>query len=50
MKAHHIVRGIVAFIIISLSWNTLSVGIRAVKAFDRAIADRVEEIADLTEY
>lgn len=50
MKAHHTVRLIVAAIIIGMGWNTISVGIRAVKAFDRAVADKVEEIAELTEY
>lgn len=50
MKAHYIVRGIVAFVIISLGWNTISVGIRGVKAFDRAVAEKVEEIAELSDY
>ena len=48
MKAHHTARLIVAAIIIGMGWNTINVGIRAVKAFDRAVADRVEEIAELT--
>lgn len=49
MKVHHTVRLIVAAIIIGMGWNTISVGIRAVKAFDRAVADKVEEIAELTD-
>jgi len=49
MKAHHTARLIVAAIIIGMGWNTISVGIRVVKAFDRAVADRVEEIAELTD-
>lgn len=50
MKSHHTVRLVLAGILILMGWNTVTAGFRAAKALDRMVADKVEQITELSDY